>query len=301
MLNKELIKGDKSQEEKNVETLPEEQATSQTDLELKSEPVEPTKDQTEDNAWYDYDEDGIRIFYQTLEEGRTGLLEKEKYIQKLRNDVQNLETRYNSLEKENSELKVLTSGDVLKESKIQEKLPEQFRGKISSDFVEDPSKLDEFLKARVRAEVEIETQIREQTLKAENSRAAAENLRKRSTETVKKKVQDLLETFPNTEQRNAIYSEFTKEIKIGEEVATPLTFAIMAEEVHPDLTEIILNGILFKYRGDRRKEIAKELSKVDTKSTEDATKSEIKQTQKLHGRDAINFALSKSKKRQFKR
>lgn len=243
----------------------------------------------EDEVWFKNEELGI--IYKTDAEAKRGLEEKEKYVKKLKERTEQLETRLLELE---SSTKESDTSDTTIESRIQKLLPEQYQNKTEEDFL-DPDELKDFVKSLAKAEAQAQIEIEREQLENKNQIELARQRRQNAINYIKEKREKNYFGVDNSEDIEALEKILNEEVNVDGQVYTPLTLAVMAHEVDPKFSDLILLGLKTLYRDGRKQEVAKHVSETKTKTRKTADNPATKPLPNLKGRDRISRILKTTK------
>lgn len=240
-----------------------------------SEENEEDADPEEEEFFYE----GPTSKYRTAEDARQGIVEKDRYIEQLRNENESLLLAQAELE----QLRTLVSEDAMEQRAVNERLPEEYRDKNVDDFETQEEKL-EYVKALARAEAEYAAEKGQREVQAKQRQ---EELRKKAdaaneflTESVS------YESFEasNPEDRNAL-ARF-----LDEKVAGDTTRLAAAQEVHlafgPELATAFVEGLKVEFAKSRGRAIGKIVEKVKTRPVRTATKGKPNQPKKEEAKKA---------------
>lgn len=216
--------------------------------------------ENEESVWFKDDELGI--IYKDEENAKRGLKEKEKYIRKILEEREKLAEERNRYAQEREELlRQLESqnldADTVRERKIKEKLPEEYRDLSEDDFI-DPDELKDFLVAKAKAEAAVDLEVEKAKVEKEKQLEAARQKRQQAIDYVKEKMKGF--DAKNTEDKLALQELLEKE----ESGYTATDLMVMAHEVSPYFADLIYQGLQSMYRNGRQVEVAKTVKETKT-------------------------------------
>lgn len=119
--------------------------------------------EAEDSFWFE----GATSKYRSAEDAKRGIEEKDKYIAKLTQELEQTKAQAALADR----YKSLVSADQLRDQRIRERLPEQYRG-LSEDDIDNEEELRKYLRARLDAELLVEKEDRENQEQAERQAKA---------------------------------------------------------------------------------------------------------------------------------
>lgn len=254
-------------------------------------PKDGTEPSTEegDSPWFQDEE--FEIIYKTDADARRGLVEKEKFIRKLKQQQQEAEQARTELQMKVEYFEQTKSEtDTLKE-RVASKLPEKFQN-VSEEDILDETELREFIVAKARAEAEVQVEDERRRQEFETQRRQAQEKEARATEILKSKINGDFFGLKNSEEKAALYEMLEKSETVDGVPYTPSMLATMAYQVHPEFGDLILEGVRARIRDARRQHVVEEVRKTAT-SPEVPAQAPPSTPPPVRGLDAVKFVLGR--------